>query len=235
MKTEEKELAMEKRYILFDLDGTLTDSQQGIFNAVEYALRHYGITVEDKNFLRPFLGPPLSDSMMKYCGFDRQRAEEAVELFREYYHAGGMFENQVYPGVEQLLSRLRARDCRLYVATSKPEATAREILAHFGLDSYFSFIGGATMDDSRVKKGDVIRYVLETCKIRDLEQALMVGDRKHDILGAKENGLESVGVLYGYGSREELVKAGADVLAVHPEDILSVAEGKTAQREGQTK
>lgn len=210
---------MKKKYILFDLDGTLTDSQDGIMNAIEYSLKTYGITVQDRNSLRPFLGPPLSESMQKYYGFDRIKAVEAVERFREYYNTRGLFENRVYPGVETMLKTVRDAGCRLFVATSKPEQVAQEILEHFGLAEYFDYIGGATPDDSRVKKADVVRYVLDMAKIARPLEAVMVGDRKHDILGARQNGLESVGVLYGYGDRQELEEAGADYLAEQAADI----------------
>lgn len=210
---------MKKKYILFDLDGTLTDSQDGIMNAIEYSLKTYGITVQDRNSLRPFLGPPLSESMQKYYGFDRIKAVEAVERFREYYNTRGLFENRIYPGVETMLKTVRDAGCRLFVATSKPEQVAQEILEHFGLAEYFDYIGGATPDDSRVKKADVVRYVLDTAKIARPLEAVMVGDRKHDILGARQNGLESVGVLYGYGDRQELEEAGADYLAEQAADI----------------
>lgn len=211
---------MKKKYVLFDLDGTLTDSQDGIMNAIEYALEYYGIQVKKRDSLRPFLGPPLSESMQKYCGFDRVKAVEAVEKFREYYNTRGKFENKVYPGVESMLKAVQETGCRLYVATSKPEEIAREILEHFGLAGYFDYIGGATSDDSRVKKSDVVRYVMDEAGIDRPDEAVMVGDRKHDILGAKENSLEAVGVLYGYGDRQELEAAGADYLAEQAEEII---------------
>lgn len=211
---------MKKKYVLFDLDGTLTDSQDGIMNAIEYALEYYGIRVPDRTSLRPFLGPPLSESMQKYYGFDSVKAVEAVEKFREYYNTRGLFENRVYPGVEAMLERVRDTGRRMFVATSKPEQVAGEILKHFGLAEYFDYIGGATPDDSRVKKADVVRYVLDTAGIACPDDAVMVGDRKHDILGAKSNGLEAVGVLYGYGDKQELEMAGADYLAKQAEDIL---------------
>lgn len=211
---------MKKKYVLFDLDGTLTDSQDGIMTAIEYALEYYGIQVKERDSLRPFLGPPLSESMQKYCGFDRVKAVEAVEKFREYYNTRGKFENKVYPGVESMLKAVQETGCRLYVATSKPEEIAREILEHFGLAGYFDYIGGATSDDSRVKKSDVVRYVMDKAGIVRADEAVMVGDRKHDIVGAKENGLEAVGVLYGYGDRQELEAAGADYLAEQAEEII---------------
>lgn len=210
---------MRKRYVLFDLDGTLTDSQEGIMNSIEYTLNHYGIQVENRASLRPWLGPPLVDSLMKYHGFDRGQALEGVKKYREYFDAKGIFENRVYDGIEDLLAGLQARGHILMTATSKPEVAARRITDYFHLTKYFTFVGGASLDDSRVHKGDVIRYVLETTQIKDLSQVMMVGDRENDMMGAKQNGLESIGVLYGYGDRDELETAGADHIAETVEDI----------------
>lgn len=210
---------MRKQYVLFDLDGTLTDSQDGILNSIEYALHHFGIVV-DRTALRPWLGPPLVDSLMKYHGFGREQALEGVKKFREYFDVKGIFENRVYDGIEALLARLQAEGYILMTATSKPEVAARRIADHFNLTRYFTFIGGASLDDSRVRKADVIRYVLETNQIDDLASVMMVGDRENDILGAKQNGLESIGVLYGYGDRDELEAAGADHIAETVEDII---------------
>lgn len=210
---------MKKKYILFDLDGTLTDSQEGIMNSIEYMLDTYGIRVEDRSRLRPWLGPPLKDSLMKYYGFDEKTALEGVGRYREYFDRQGIFENKVYPGIENLLGQLKERGCRLYVATSKPETAAVRIMEHFGLSRYFTYIGGATLDDSRTKKGDVIRYVLGMIDDADKHEIIMVGDRENDVMGAKENGLEVIGALYGYGTRGELEKAGADYIAQTVEEI----------------
>lgn len=210
---------MRKRYVLFDLDGTLTDSQEGIMNSIEYTLNHYGIQVENRSSLRPWLGPPLVDSLMKYHGFDRGQALEGVKKYREYFDAKGIFENRVYDGIEDLLAGLQARGHILMTATSKPEVAARRITDYFHLTKYFAFVGGASLDDTRVHKGDVIRYVLETTQIKDLSQVMMVGDRENDMMGAKQNGLESIGVLYGYGDRDELETAGADHIAETVKDI----------------
>lgn len=211
---------MKKQHILFDLDGTLTDSQEGIMNSIEYAMKHFGIRVEDRSQLRPFLGPPLADSMEKYYGFDRDKGQEFVVKYRECFDQRGWAENRVYPGVEAMLQALREHDCRLYVATSKPETAARRILKHFELSHYFEYIGGASLDSSRVHKGDVIRYVLDTNQLT-AGAVMMVGDRENDVRGAKENALECIGVLYGYGDRRELEQAGADHLA---ETAQKVAE-----------
>lgn len=206
--------------ILFDLDGTLTDPGIGITNSVAYALKKHGIEVTDRTKLYPFIGPPLLDSFQRFYGFSEEQSEQAVADYREYFREKGLFENEVYSGVEELLQHLKESGKRLIIATSKPEEFAVKILKHFGLASYFDYIVGATMDSSRSKKGDVIAYALEVCGITDKTDVVMVGDREHDVLGAKENGLDSVGVLYGYGSREELEKAGATCVAETVEDIL---------------
>lgn len=205
--------------ILFDLDGTLTDSAPGILNAVEYALRHYGIAEPDRALLRRFIGPPLYDSFSRFYGFDRETALEAVEVYREYYNAAGIFENSVYPGVPEMLCQLKASGKNLLVATSKPEVMALQILEHFDLAAHFSVIAGATLDSSRSAKADVLTYALDRAGITDRAGVLMVGDREYDVFGAKALGLNCLGVLYGYGSREELCRAGADALAESPAQV----------------
>ena len=206
--------------ILFDLDGTLTDPGLGITNSAAYALKKHGIEVADRTALYPFIGPPLMDSFQRFYGFSAERSEQAVADYREYFREKGLFENEVYEGVEELLKHLKASGKRLIIATSKPEEFAVRILEHFHLAKYFDHIVGATMDSSRSKKGDVIAYALEVCGITDKTDVVMVGDREHDVLGAKENGLDSIGVLYGYGSCEELEKAGATYVVETVEDIL---------------
>ncbi|MCI8659961.1 MAG: HAD family hydrolase [Lachnospiraceae bacterium] len=213
---------MKKKYVLFDLDGTLTDSREGIINSIEYMLRFYGISVEDRESLLPWLGPPLKDSLMKYHGFDERTALEGVEKYREYFDRQGIFENRLFPGIEDMLFCLKEKGYVLLVATSKPEVAAVRVLKHFDLEKYFDYIGGATLDDSRVKKGDVIRYVLEKCGVEDKSLATMVGDREHDIQGAKENGLKAVGVLYGYSAPGELADAAADYLVNTPKDLVKL-------------
>lgn len=208
--------------ILFDLDGTLTDSGLGITNSVAYSLKKYGIEVADREELYKFIGPPLKESFEKYYGFSAEESKKAVEYYREYYTDKGMFENSVYEGIEELLKEIRKAGKMAVVATSKPEIFARKILEHFGLAKYFSYIVGANMDETRTKKDEVISYVLESCDIPDKSKVLMIGDREHDILGAKRNGLDSLGVLFGFGNREELKKAGADYIAETVKDIYPV-------------
>lgn len=203
---------MKKEYVLFDLDGTLTDPKEGITKSVRHALNAFGIENKSLDDLCCFIGPPLKDSFMEYYGFSETDAQKAVEIFREYFSSKGIFENKVYEGTKEVLKALQKEGKKLYVASSKPEVFVRKILKHFQLDDCFVFMGGADLEEVRVKKADVIQYVLETCNIKDLSKTVMIGDRKHDILGAKEIGIDSIGVLYGYGNREELSEAGANYL-----------------------
>ncbi len=207
-------------YILFDLDGTLTDPGLGITNSVMHALKKYGIEVEDRTSLYKFIGPPLIDSFEKYYGFSHEEAVRAVDYYREYYKDKGIFENRVYDGIENLLDEIYKSGRKIILATSKPEPFAREILKHFGLDSYFLFAAGSTMDETRTDKAEVIDYALSECGITEKTAVVMVGDREHDIIGANKNGIDSIGVLFGYGSREELESAGATFIAETVEDII---------------
>lgn len=207
--------------VLFDLDGTLTDPSEGITNSVAYALESYGIKVEDKKSLYSFIGPPLNDSFMKYYGFTPEKAMEAIMVYREYFRDKGIFENEVYEGIPELLEKIKASGRKIVLATSKPEEFAMRILEHFDLLKYFDLVAGASMDEKRNKKGDVISYAMEKGGIT-AEGTVMIGDREHDILGAKENALPSIGVLFGFGSREELEKAGATYIAETIEDIFKL-------------
>lgn len=206
-------------YILFDLDGTLTDPAIGITNSVMYALEKYGIEVSDRSELYKFIGPPLGDSFENYYGFSKEESKMAVEYYREYYRDKGIFENLVYDGLEDLLKTLKDNSKILIVATSKPEVFAKQILEHFNIAKYFTYIAGSNLDGTRVKKYEVIKYALESCNIIDLAKAIMIGDREHDIIGAKEAGINSIGVLFGYGDRNELEKAGADIIVETVSDI----------------
>ncbi|MBQ6569856.1 MAG: HAD family hydrolase [Clostridia bacterium] len=210
------------KYVLFDLDGTLTDPGEGITNSIVYSLKKFGIEVTDKTTLYPFIGPPLYNSFQKYYGFDGERSQKAVELYREYYRDAGIFENVVYDGIPEVLKALKDAGKTLVVATSKPEEFAVRILEKFGLSEYFNIVAGATMDGSRIEKCDVIRYALEKCKTEEKSLAVMVGDRCYDIIGAKSVGIASIGVLFGYGSLDELKTAGADYIAETPRDLLSI-------------
>ncbi len=225
--------------VLFDLDGTLSDPSIGITNSVMHALKHWNIQVEDRSELYKFIGPPLIESFERFYGFSKEESWEAVEVYREYFSVKGLFENDMYEGIPELLRELKARGKTIALATSKPELYARQILEHFGIDGYFDFIGGASMDEIRVAKADVIRYAFESMGMLAAGETLlpddvragtvMVGDRFHDIEGAKKNGLRSIGVLFGFGSREELEAAGADHIAETVEDILEIISGTTAE------
>lgn len=210
------------KYILFDLDGTLTDPGLGITNSVMYALKKFNIEVADRASLYKFIGPPLLDSFENYYGMSKEESQQALQYYREYFKPQGLYENEVYDGIEQVLMTLKEQGKTLIVATSKPEEFAIEILKHFHLDQYFDFIAGATMDEKRVRKADVIAYALESCGITESALAIMVGDREHDVLGAKQVGLDSIGVLYGYGDYKELKNAGATYIAEKPVNILQV-------------
>ncbi|MBQ8895656.1 MAG: HAD family hydrolase [Clostridia bacterium] len=207
-------------YILFDLDGTLTNPAEGITNSVAYSLSKYGIEVSDKKELYKFIGPPLKDSYIEYYGFSESDALQAIEYYREYFKPKGMFENKVYSGVPELLNTLKQSGKRVILATSKPEVFSTEILKHFDLYKYFDFVSGATLDGTRSKKADIIAYALAEMRITEKEKCLMVGDRAQDINGAIANGIDSLGVLYGYGDRAEHIRANATYIAETVEDIL---------------
>lgn len=208
-----------KTCILFDLDGTLTSPAVGITKSVNYALEFFGIYTEDLCELHKFIGPPLKESFMKYYGFDEERANLAVDKYREYFRETGIYENELIDGIDVLLRKLSEDGRQLIVATSKPKVYADIILEHFGLMKYFSQVCGSELDGTRVKKDEVITYALEKAGISDPEAAVMVGDREHDVFGAKKAGIECIGVLFGYGSREELQVAGAEYVAETVEEL----------------
>jgi phosphoglycolate phosphatase len=208
------------QYFLFDLDGTLTDPGIGITNSVAYALKKFDIEVADKSELFSFIGPPLQNSFQEYYHFTEEQSALAVQYYREYFKDKGIYENMVYDGVAELLAALKREKKTIILATSKPQEFAIRILDYFDLSKYFDSIVGATMDGSRSEKADVIRYALEANKITDLSQALMIGDRKYDIVGANKNDIASVGVLFGYGRRAELEAAGANYIVENPLEIV---------------
>ncbi len=213
---------MIKRYLLFDLDGTLTNPKEGITKSLQYALHHVGIEVEDLDSLEKHIGPPLIDGLRDIQGLKEEEIKEATRWYREYFKEKGIFLNVKYEGIDDLLNTLVKAGRTLILATSKPEEFAREILVHFNLDHYFTDICGAAMDDTRRKKGDIIAYALKKNGINDKEQVVMIGDRLHDIKGARENGISSIGVLYGFGSKEELTEAGAGSLAKDLEELKDI-------------
>ncbi len=196
------------RYFLMDLDGTISNPQEGVTKAVAYALKSYGINENDLNKLCKFIGPPLTDSFQHYYSFTEEQSKEAILKFREYYTNRGIYENYLYAGIQNLLMRVTSAGGKVVLATSKPEEYAKKILKRFNIYNYFSFVAGSNIDLTRYKKGEVIEYALKSMNI-DAKDAIMIGDREHDIIGAKENALDSIGVFYGFGNKEELTIAGA--------------------------
>lgn len=209
--------------ILFDLDGTLTDPFLGITRSVAYSLKSFGIEVDDLETLKPFIGPPLDVSFREYYHMDEAQSWEAVEKYREYFSKKGLFENKVYEGVEDFLQSLMNMDMKLYVCTSKPEVFAKEILDHFSLTPYFTGIYGATLDGSLKNKGDVIAHCIKQEQL-NIQDCMMVGDRQHDIVGAHQNQIPCIGVLYGYGSLEEFQEYHCDYIAKDLIELKKIIE-----------
>lgn len=212
-------------YIFFDLDGTLSDSAPGIIDSVVYALYKLGIREEDRASLTKFIGPPLAESFPEYYDLDSESTDRAVEYFREYYREAGILGNEMYSGVPEMLEALLSAGKRLSVATSKPEPHARIILERYGIADKFDYIGGSLLDNSRIHKHEVIKHVMEVRELREPKTILMVGDRAHDVDGAKKHGIDCMGVLYGYGNREELESAGAKYIAADIPDISNIILG----------
>lgn len=211
--------------ILFDLDGTLTASGEGITKCVQYALGKFGIDEPDLKKLEIFIGPPLKEMMMQYAGLDEQQAEQAVRYYRERYSEKGIFENHPYPGIENMLKTLQDRGYRLAVASSKPTHYVLQILEHFHLSPFFEVVVGSEMNGKRVRKGEVIEEALTQLGMQDdRSHAVMVGDREHDILGARQTGLACVAVSYGYGSKEELEKAEPAAIVNSVEELMDFFE-----------
>lgn len=208
-----------KKSILFDLDGTLTDSGEGIINCAALALEHFGLPVPPREQMRVFVGPPLRDSFIRH-GVPEDKAEEAIAVYRSRYIPIGKYENTPYPGIRELLETLQSRGHNLYVATSKPEGMSKDILEHFDLAKYFTMICGASMDESRSNKEAVIEYLMEQSGQR--ENMVMVGDTKYDILGAKHHGIPAIGVSWGYGLVEEMRSCGAAAIAHTTEELLAL-------------
>lgn len=207
------------RSIFFDLDGTLTDPKDGITRCIQYALEALGVPVPSADELLWCIGPPLQASFHQILDGDDAAAREAVALYRERFSETGMYENAVYDGIADVLESLDPAENRLFVATSKPHVYASQIVSHFGMDGYFETVFGSELDGTRVDKSDLLAYALVRTDT-DPEQAVMIGDRKHDMIGARNNGVAGIGVLYGYGSHDELQEAGAQQLVSAPQDLL---------------
>ena len=210
------------RTILFDLDGTLTDSSPGIFNSVKYALDKMSWEIPADEVLNEFLGPPLEYSFEQFCGMDNEQAKQAADIYRERYKDYCVIENSLYDGIYEVLEQLKNAGKIIAVATTKPVHFAEQIVSHFGIRKFFTAVCGAASDGTNGKKAGIIRNALEKCGEDNLGQAVMIGDRFYDIEGAKAVGIDSAGVLYGGTDREELEKAGADYIVSKPKDILEI-------------
>ncbi len=213
-------------YVMFDLDGTLTDPYYGITNSIIHSMKYYpDKRVPSREELRPFIGPPLADSYMKYFGLDEKQAREAVGHYREYYADKGIYENVLYPGVREMLAALSERGIKIYMATSKPEKFAVRIAEHFGIVEYFDYICGSSMDGKFVEKKDIIAKIIEKENCGKKE-TLMIGDTVFDIAGAVENKITAAGVTYGFGSEEQLRRSGASYIFGSPEEVRLALTGE---------
>lgn len=215
-------------YLLFDLDGTLTDPKEGICKSVEYALNHFGITVNSLDELEPFIGPPLNQSFSEFYGFDEEKSKEAVKVYRERYSTVGLLENEIYPGIKELLSKLSESGKKLAVASSKPEVFVEKILKYFEIDSYFSVVVGSGLDGSLNSKEEVVEEALRQLGVLEHEElkakTAMIGDRKFDIAGAKAYGLTSIGVSFGYAPEGELEAANADFIVDTVKELFEICK-----------
>ena len=219
---------MKYDYVFFDLDGTLTQSEFSIIESAKYALGELGYEVVDEEALKAFIGPPLYYSFHNIAMLPEEEATEAVRLYREYYEAGAYKNTPVYEGIERTLSLLKDAGCVLAVVTGKVAYMAKEVLEHTGLLSYFAGVFGPTPEQKLPEKEDLIRFAMEALQVPEGSNVLMVGDRHFDIEGAVAVGIDSAGVLYGYGSKEELTEAGATYLAYFPQELLSIVSGTEA-------
>lgn len=212
---------LNKKFILFDLDGTLTNPYEGITKSVQYSLAYFGIDEKQEN-LKRFIGPPLTWAFKEYYGFDDETTAQAIKKYRERFSEKGIFENDLYEGIPELLDTLKNSGREIILATSKPIEFSKKIIDHFNLTKYFSFMAASTLKGERDTKAEVVKYALNEMNITDFSQAVMIGDREHDIFGAKANNIESVGILYGFGNREEFEKAGADYICNTVEDLKNL-------------
>jgi phosphoglycolate phosphatase len=212
---------MKYRNVLFDLDGTLSDPYRGITDSIKYALSKFGITEENGNRLKLFIGPPLEKSFIEYYGFSAGTAKKAVEYYREYFAEKGIYGNKLYRGIAAVLRTLTDRNINCVLATSKLERHALQTLRYLRIDRYFKHAAGSNLDGTLSEKTDIIRLILGKYEL-EKERTVMVGDRKYDITGAWENGIDSIGVLYGYGTRDELEEAKPTYIRAVPDELLEI-------------
>lgn len=210
-------------HIFFDFDGTLFDTSEGVFNSFDRVIDFYGLNI-DRSIYNTMIGPPLKESFVKTLKLPEDEVPRAIEKYREYYTVHGMFECRIYDGVIELLKKLIAAGKKTYVATSKPEVYANQILERKDMNGLFTFIGGADLDEKlRVTKTDVLRHVIEQNNLKDkIDSCLMIGDRLFDVEGAKEFGMKSCGILWGFGTRQEMIDCGADFICETPDDVFNL-------------
>lgn len=223
----ERKLKLKKyKIILFDLDGTLSDPKVGITKSVQYALRKMDIAEPDLNKLESFIGPPLQDSFADFYNFNEVNVKTAIDYYRERFIEEGMFENELYLNIPRLLESLKQQQTILVVATSKPTVFAEQILKYFKIDQYFELVVGSNLDGTRTSKTEIIQYILDRYKDYKKEDFIMVGDRKHDLIGANNTGIDSIGVTYGFGSLEELSKENPTHIANGVEELSELLKRK---------
>lgn len=223
-------------YILFDLDGTLTDPKLGITSCVQYALKEFGIEEPNLDKLEPFIGPPLKDSFMEFYGFNEEQTKTAIDRYHERFDEKGIYENEIYPGIPAMLESLKESGRRLAIASSKPTPLVERVLEYFNIKQYFDYIVGSNPDGTRSRKEEVVEEALRQMVPSELPQTerkavvAMVGDRKFDIEGAKAHGLTSVGVSFGYAPEGELEQAGADYIVDTVDALYKVLNGESDEQ-----
>ncbi|MFC7782980.1 MULTISPECIES: HAD family hydrolase [unclassified Rossellomorea] len=213
------------KIILFDLDGTLSDPKEGITKSVQYALENMDVEVPDVHELECFIGPPLQVSFAEHYDFNELKIQRAIDFYRERFKEKGMFENKLYPNIPSLLKTLKEKGFTLVVATSKPTVFAEQILKYFTIDQFFDLIAGSNLDGTRTSKAEIIQYILDVYHEYEAGSFIMIGDRKHDIIGAHYTGIDSIGVTYGYGSFEEISQSDPTFIVENVDEIKDVLEG----------
>ena len=213
---------MRYKYVFFDFDGTISDSKSGVIEAVVHVLDHFGMHVSDTEPLKCYVGPPLELAFMEYAGLAPEHIGEVVRLYRSYYNAHCLEQNYLFDGIRELFSVLRENGCKVIVATNKYQTIVEGLIDDFGITDLVDFIAGHDEAAGRNTKADVIKYAVDSLGITDISKAVMVGDRKYDIAGAQAVGMDSIGILYGCGEREELEKAGATYIAATTADVADI-------------